>query len=143
MASGKKPSRKIKVQTHGHFRNVDLEIRSKMSLRRLAEAMGKDVVPMFCGKAGGSYLLCVETYRLFGAAKGRELEKVINELCRIVEQLPRTSRKYWRTAQSRIFDISFESGNGSYASKVELPTLILKRIAKLGASVIITCYGKK
>jgi hypothetical protein len=117
-----------------HFRNIDLDVRSRRSLVPLIEALGewaRRPIP------SDSRWIIVNTR---GSAKGAD--GVARLLLKKIENLRGEARRCWRDAHRRVFDIGIHAGGtGSRAfEEVRLTADTMRRLAAVDAEVQITVY---
>jgi hypothetical protein len=128
-----------RILTLGNFLNVDVELTSRRQLTALAEEIKKRV--LYHGRLNGGWLLTFETNSIQGKSTP---DGVIARLCKLIENLSPAAKDDWKAAQSRIFDIGFESAPLKKGQTVLVRSTIsddsLRRIADLGAKLDITCY---
>lgn len=117
------------------FLNVDLEIRSASRLDLLIAAMGERVVVLYSGLlAPHRHFLVLESPR-----QHKSPDAAIHALCSIAESLPPAARRLW-DASARTFDVGYELRAYERSSHFTLRPGTLERIARLGASLGVTCY---
>lgn len=128
----------------GTFLNVDVEVRSRKSLKSIAaevERLGGFV--LYCGKVRSLYLLTFEM-NLF--RKSRTPDRTVHDLCDLIEEFSGQATKDWLAARSRIFDIGFEAvvkqkGNRSMIlATPKISAQALARIVKVAGSVAVSSY---
>jgi len=86
------------------FITVDLEVWSKTNLTPLADALRQRSFVVYVGKVDRKFLASFE-------AHGETPEETIWRLLRLVKPLRGLPKKLWQTAEARVFNIGFESGN--------------------------------
>jgi hypothetical protein len=117
------------------YLNTDLEIESKRDLSRVVDEFGDDVLVHHHGEIRGYQ------HASFSIAGGSaDADATINSLCTLVEQLPKDVHQIWDSCCSRRFDIGYESGTSPKTFRSEIRAVTIARVAKLGASVVITIY---
>lgn len=118
------------------FHNVDLEIESRSSLDLLVKELGRKVLVLHSDWIGNDrYLLSLETAR-----DAKNADATINALCSVVERLSPKAKRLWNAALRKEFDIGYE--NRSFPSRFTLRAGTVKRVAKLGATLAVTCYER-
>ena len=118
------------------FHNVDLEIESCSSLELFVKELGRKVVVLHSDWITNDlYLLSLEVTR-----STKHADATIHALCSLVESLSPKAKQLWNRATRKDFDIGYE--NRSFPSRFTLRADTLKRIAKLGATLAVTCYEK-
>ncbi len=135
-----KPTRMNKrILTPGNFLNVDVELTSRRPLPALAVELNKWI--LFHGEQKGGWLLALETNSIHGKSTP---DGVIARLCKLIENLSPPAQRDWEAAQSRVFDIGFESAPPQKGQTAIVRSTIsadsLRRLANLGAKLNITCY---
>ena len=119
-----------------YFRNIDLDIESKSSLRLLARELGERVTVMFSGRMKGRHCLFVE---IGGAYKS--LDAVIHAFCELIEGLSPEGQRVWDSAQRKEFDLGFDAQFASHrANRFKIRLSTLQRVAKVGAGLAVTLY---
>lgn len=98
--------------------------------------MGKRVDVLYSGPVPKSrrYLLAVENARYF-----KSPDVTIHALCAVVEGLSPAARRIWRAAHKQ-FDVGYELRLSERLSRFSLRPDTLERVAKLGATLTVTCY---
>jgi hypothetical protein len=86
------------------FITVDLEVWSRTDLAPLAEALESRSLVLYVGEAKGKFLASFE-------AHGSSPEETIWRLLELVKPLRGRVRNLWREAESRVFNVGFESGS--------------------------------
>jgi len=118
-----------------HYLNTDLEIESKDDISRIVEEFGEDVVVLHQGEIR-EYQNA--SFEIAGSTSGAD--EVINYFCLLVDSLPNDVRKIWDGCCSRILDIGYESGTTSPNYRSEIRAATIRRVAEIGASIVITIY---
>src|SRR5687767_5037063 len=85
-----------------HYANVDLDIYSRVSLKGLVDAMGKDVFVLYVDGEKRKHEAHLELAR---SHSGMGPDRAIVGLTRLVKRLPPRYRKVWDSARSREFNI--------------------------------------
>ncbi len=124
------------------FLNVDLEIESALDLQALIDAFGEDVNVLYHDRLENGNDFASFNLHLDYIENGiyGEPEKIISSFCNLVENLPYKSRKIWDKCIEKRFDIGFESGNTENSFNTVIKNEIVKLIADIGASIVITIY---
>jgi len=117
------------------YLNTDLEIESKSDLSKIVEEFGEDVLVLHHAEIRGYQHA---SFEIPGGSE--DADSTINSLCTLVEQLPRDVREIWDGCCSRIFDVGYESGTSPQNYRSEIRAATIQRVAKIGASVVITIY---
>jgi hypothetical protein len=117
--------------------NVDLEIESLENLQPLVDDLGDDVAVLFNGKNGGGYsFVSVE----LPALSDRDIDGLVSSFCHLIENLSPEAKLIWDKCHSKKFDAGFESGSFPRSYRTELRADTIERVAKIGASIVITIY---
>lgn len=117
------------------FVNVDLEVEAREPLDLLVREFGEDVFVLYNGEARGRYLAAFET-----ALGSGDAETTIACLCGLVESLPEEARALWDRCILRTFDIGYEGGDTPSSFRSIIHPLTLRRVADLGATLVVTIY---
>lgn len=120
-----------------HFLNVDLDLESKASLASIVETFGKDVVVLHHNTARE---FCTASFEAVGSGCSGDAESAISSLCLLVENLPEDARRIWDECCTRVFDIGYESGDSPKSFRSILHPETIKRVAALGAAIMVTIY---
>lgn len=116
--------------------------KSKENLQHLIDEFGDDVCILFHDRLQDECDFASLEISLDKIASGiyGEVEETLKAFCSIIENLSSDSRRIWNNCEEKIFDIGFESGNteNSFNAKIEIETI--KRIAEIGANIVITIY---
>lgn len=120
------------------FLNVDLEIFSSASLRKLAadfETLGGMTIHV--GRLGnGEHLASIE---LSGRTRG--VESTVRGLLKLVHALPASSHSQWKKARRRVFNIGIEAEHGAPVFAAALRPETLRGLAAADAEVELTVYA--
>ncbi len=135
----------VKVKTRRKqdvcFANVDLEIESKDDLQSLIDEFGENVHVLYHDRlANGNDFVSLETVYLVKTENHGEVENTISAFCDLIENLSLELRSLWNKCIEKKFDIGFESGNTENTFNTEISAKTLKRLARIGGSIIITIY---
>jgi len=117
-----------------HFRNIDLDVRSRRSL---------DPLLIACGEWARRPLPDDARWLILNArGSAKTAEGVAKRLLRLIEGLNGEARRCWREAGRRVFDIGIQAGGPERRAfeEVRLTPDTLRRIASVGAEVQITVY---
>ena len=118
-----------------HYLNTDLEIESLDDLSPIVARFGEDVVLMYHGDAMGHRRASFEIAGLVADA-----DAVIQHFCMLAEGLTEPERPIWDNCTKRVLDIGYSCGTSPGAFRSEIRTKTIKRVAALGASIIVTIY---
>ncbi len=136
----------IKVRTRRKqdicFANVDLEIESKDDLQPLIDEFGENVHVLYHDRlANGNDFVSLEIdMNSVEAENYGEADDTIVALCDLIENLSLELRNIWNKSIEKKFDVGFESGNTEKTFNTKIPTKTLKRLSRIGGSIIITIY---
>jgi hypothetical protein len=118
-----------------HYLNTDLEIESLHDLSKIVEEFGEDVSVLHHGEIRGYQHA---SFEIAGSMSGAD--EVINYFCSLVENLTKDVRMIWDNCCSRILDVGYESGTSPSSFRSEIRASTIKRVAEIGASIVITIY---
>ena len=130
------------MDNHGgtQFLNVDLDIFGKVPLDPIVEAFGDEVLVLHVGKWGRRYSAHVEL-SASGAESAHQADRVVRQLARLVERLPRHARRIWNQADAREFNLGIEAAVKSGMFELRLKPETLAAVAKLDGRIVITVYS--
>ncbi|MBS1803620.1 MAG: hypothetical protein JST28_09640 [Acidobacteria bacterium] len=118
------------------FLNVDLEIFSQTDLKPLADALKKSLTVHFLGIEFGKQ----KAYFAL-ATQPKTPDEAIIRYCKLVQTLPSSKRKIWDDAESRSFDIGFESPKRGRYFWGAVTSEAIRAASAVGAQIAITVYG--
>ena len=121
------------------FLNVDLEIESSEELQSIIDDFGEDVSVLYNGKNGSGYNLA--SFEIPSGIDG-DVDGIISTFCLLVENLSLESKLIWNKCHSKKFDAGFSSGDFPRSCQSEIRADTINRVAKIGASIVITVYPK-
>jgi hypothetical protein len=119
-----------------HFANVDLDIRSRSNLERLASAMGNKVDVHYVGRERGLYKAYFELHSYKQTA-----DASIRGFCALIRKLPKTERKLWDGATIREFNIGIRAGMTPSTFEITVGEVAVRQAADLNARIGITIYS--
>lgn len=122
------------------FINVDLDIESKKPLGYLClELSTSDIHHLHCGPTGRGYLARLECAN---GGDSCEPDSIINQFCDAIERLDERASAEWQAANSRSFDLGYETTglDQRWCSTLRHSTLF--RVVSLGASIAFTAYPR-
>jgi hypothetical protein len=119
------------------YLNTDLEIESKSDLSQIVEEFGDEVVVLYHGEMRGYQHA---SFEIAGSAITISPDDIVNSFCVLVEELSKEAREIWDGCNSRVFDIGYESGTTPQNYRSEIRGGTIQRVAKIGASIVITIY---
>ena len=117
-----------------YFLNVDLDIVSKTKLDSLARDLGEKVIVLHIGPLGRQHFLALESSK---SHKGPDA--TIHALCSAVENLSPRAQRIW-TASRKDFNVGYELRAAERSLHFTLRPDTLHRVARLGATLTVTCY---
>jgi hypothetical protein len=126
-----------------HFITVDLDVYSKRRLKALADGFGDKVMVLYEGPWEGRYSAFFGSYaavRTPSRPAGPTCDEVIQAWIVLIKRLPPAARRFWQSAQSRVFNIGIQSGLDPHALKIQVSARVIRQIEKLRASILITTY---
>jgi hypothetical protein len=121
-----------------HYLNTDLDIESLHDLSKIVGEFGKDVWILHHGEIRGYQHASFEI-----AGDAIDADEAINYFCSLVEHLSREARLIWDECSSRILDVGYESGTSPSSFRSEIKAATIKRVADIGASILVTIYPLK
>lgn len=121
------------------FLNVDLDIYSKVDLQPLADALGRKVDVLFCGRDGERSRKYVARFEVAGSAK--DADSTIRRLCGLIHRLPAASRALWDDATAREFSIGLQAGRTPRSTDFVVEAATVKAVADLNGRISITLYA--
>lgn len=124
------------------FLNVDLDIFAKVPLDAIVEAFGDDVIVLHAGRRGRRYSAHVELGSS-GAESARQADRVVRQLVRLVERLPRKARRLWNLADAREFNLGIEAAAKSPAFELRLQPATLEAVANVNGRIVFTVYAPR
>jgi hypothetical protein len=127
------------AQTPFIYLNTDLELSCAKDLRKLAAALNRR----------GFFSLHVtrqddgvwSAWFELATSENDEPEPGIASMLTVIESLPQASRDLWRACTGREFNVGYECGSHPWAFNHGFSCQVLRRIAKVGASLRITLYA--
>jgi hypothetical protein len=119
------------------YLNTDLEIESKDNLSKIVEEFGEDVLLLHHGEVRDYQHA---SFEISGSTGSTSADDIINSFCALVEALSEEVREVWDGCCSRVLDIGYESGTSSQNFHSEIRAGTIERVAKIGASIVITIY---
>lgn len=120
------------------FLNVDLDIESQNDLQILVDELEKDCSLHIYDKNVNNNNFASFSHRF--AFDDYEINAIISAFCNSIENLSPKAREIWDSCCTRKFDAGFESGNFPKDFKSAIDADVIKRIADLSASIVITIY---
>ena len=116
-----------------HFINIDLEVESSSDITPIIQEWGERICVLRYEQVDGIYYGSFET----GCSGVKE---IIDEYVFLIEILSESSRFIWDKVEKKYFDFGYESGvePNNFHSEINLESL--KKIAAVGANVIVTIY---
>ena len=125
------------------FLNVDLDIRSKLDLQPLVDAMGDKTTVMYVGRVKRHYQARLELDGSHRNAAGykRSPEAIILGFCKVLQKLPPDAREFWDDSKTREFDIGIESGKPYRFYWFDISPRTLQAALEVNAQIAVTIYG--
>jgi hypothetical protein len=120
------------------FLNVDLDIISKVPLDPIVEALGDRVFLLYAGRRGRKH---GAHFELTGYSRQPQADRLIRRFVKCIEELPRSARRLWDTADVREFNIGIEATNRSPAFELRLRPATLTDVARVNGQIVITVYA--
>lgn len=117
------------------YLNTDLELEWCGDFKPLVNALAGQTYVLYNGPAGERNRLTLELEET-----PAEASEAISVFCGLIENLPPEAKAVWNAADSRVFDIGYESGIGEQLAKMVIEPDVLNRVAQLGVSVVVTIY---
>ena len=117
------------------YLNTDLEIESTSDLSKIVEEFGEDVLVLHHGEIRGYQHASFEI-----PGGSTHADATINSFCTLIDGLAGDVREIWDGCCSRVFDIGYESGSSPPNFRSEIRASTIQRVAKIGASIVITIY---
>ena len=117
------------------FLNVDLEIRSRVSLEPLIEEVEKKkILVLHHARRGKSWLAVLEV------ALPRNADAAVRAFGKLVKGLSPAARALWDRALARTFNIGIQAGLEPTAFEQRLAAESVREAAALGANIVVTIY---
>jgi hypothetical protein len=120
-----------------HFLNVDLDIHSKADLRDLVSAFGKKVDVLFAGREDGRHSAHLELRRIT-----KDADSAIRAFCKLIQGLPRPTRRLWDEALVREFNIGVQGASKPAKFELGIESKTLRSAADVKARIGFTIYGQ-
>jgi hypothetical protein len=121
---------------------VDVDVRSRRSLAPLLAAWPNAETPGRVNQRAPRWLVLSgltapkARFRMRDTADFR-----VNELVRVVEDLPRPARRCWNEATHRTFDIAIEGPPGPCrGTGIPVSQRTIEAVARVGGRIVITVY---
>lgn len=118
--------------------NVDLDIFSRVSLKKLVDAMGEEAFVLFVGGKGQKHEAHIE---LAGSHFGMSADRTIMGLIGLIQRLPAGYRKIWDSARSREFNVGIEAGLEPHGFQLRLHRRTVEAVREVGGALVITVYA--
>lgn len=122
------------------FLNVDLDVFAKVPLNAMAEAFGDTVIVLHAGRRGRRYSAHLELSGS-GGESAQQADRVVRQLVRLVERLPRHARRLWNQADAREFNLGIEAATKSRVFELRLQPGTLKAVANVDGRIVVTVYA--
>jgi hypothetical protein len=118
------------------FLNVDLDIRSRAPLERLARALGPTVFALHVGREGRKHTAHFEVETITADAGA-----LIRHFVSLVRRLPRAERRLWDGAELREFNLGFQAEDTPPTYEWHLDPQAVRAAASVNAGIGITVYS--
>jgi len=119
------------------YANVDLDIFSRVSLKGLVDAMGRDALVLYVGGEEQKYEAHVE----LASSHMATADRTIIGLTRLVKRLPPRYRKVWDSATSREFNVGIEAGLEPHSFELRLKRRTVDAVRNIGGALVVTVYS--
>ena len=119
------------------FLNVDLEIESSENLQPIIDDFGEDVSVLYHGENGSGFNLAAFEVNF---SNDNDIDGIVSTFCFLIENLSQEAKEIWNKCHSKRFDAGFQSGDFPRSYKTEIRADTLERVAKIGASIVVTIY---
>jgi hypothetical protein len=119
------------------FLNIDLEVESSENLKVLIDDLGEDVSVLYQGENGSGFNFVSFAVRPSGE---KDADGIISSFCLFIENLSLDAKLIWNKSHSKKFDVGFQSGNSPRSYQTEIRADTVKKVAEIGASIIVTVY---
>jgi hypothetical protein len=120
------------------FLNVDLDIISKVPLDAIVDALGSRVFVLYVGRWGRRHSAHFE---LAGYSQKPQADRLVRRFVKCIEDLPRSARRLWDTADVREFNIGIEAAKRSPVFELRLRPDTLADVARVKGQVVVTVYA--
>ncbi len=119
------------------FLNVDLEIEALEDLQPIIDDLGENVSVLHHGNNGSGFNFV--SFEVMPSGE-RDVDGIISLFCLFIENLSPETKLIWDKSHSKRFDAGFQSGDFPRSYKTEVRADTIERVAKIGASIVITIY---
>jgi hypothetical protein len=129
---------KKKSAALAEYINVDLELRSGQDLQPLVDALSKDLVSLYAGREGRSFLATFENGA--GARGADSPDRSILRMVAAVQKLPPKARRLWKDARDRVFDVGVAKTAGTETFYLPLAAETVRAVSAVGARIALSLY---
>jgi hypothetical protein len=117
------------------FLNVDVDVIARSPLDALAAALGERVSLHYLGRRGrGQFQLSFSLYN------PRTADSAILGIVKLIESLPRSTRRLWTNASQRVFDVGYQGGLTPHSRKFDITPQAVAAIVNLDGAIRVTIY---
>ena len=118
------------------FLNVDLEVFSDSDLKPLADALKRSLTVHYLGMEFGKHKAYFEL-----STPPKTPDAAIIRYCNLIQKLRPDKRRLWDHAESRSFDIGFETPQEDRYFWGAIGPEAVRAAGEIGAQIAITIYG--
>ena len=118
------------------YLNTDLVIDSQKDVQTLLDELNDKVHVLYHGPFNETHRAVLELTMDSSVSP----EAVMNGFCTLIENLSPAARKVWDASYKRVMDIGIEAGDFPRPFMLELSSTVLRRVAALEGSLMITVY---
>ena len=118
------------------FLNVDLDLRSRLSLEPFVSALGDQVNVMYSGRHKGIYEAHLELNKMV-----KNPDIAIHGFNVLIRKLPPRIRTLWDTAIARDFNVGIQGGMHPFSFELPLARKTLEIASRMKARIVITVYA--
>jgi len=125
------------MPSQSRYINVDLDVVGATDLAALGVFFDAHADLLHCGKEdGGQWMLTVEAA---GSGLSEDVNRDIDGILGVIEQLDDVSRNLWDRCTTREFNLGFECGE-TRAHNTRITQRNIRRIADAGCTISVTLY---
>lgn len=119
-----------------NFLNVDLELKSKTSIKELGAELDPQLTCLYAGPLDGYRALNYETSKPIADLDGR-----IREMVRVLKALSPGGKKLLKSCAFRDFNIGIEGGIDVDPLELHVDAETVAQVAALDARIVVTVYA--
>jgi hypothetical protein len=119
------------------FLNVDLDVAAGHDLDPLVRAMLPRVRALNSGRMGRVYFARLEL-----STQPRTPDEAVRKIAHVLEALPTSVKRIWARARVRDLNVGIQSGVTPWHTEYGIGPTTLALVAKLGARIVVTVYGR-